>query len=60
MTEQERLDAHRYYAGQALRALIDRWDDDRDPERDRNVICHKAHVIADQMAATEETFRNGR
>lgn len=60
MTEPERKAAHRYYAGLAMQALIDRWDDDRDPEAYRTVICHKAHVIADQMVTAEETFRDGR
>ena len=38
---------HRYYAGVALRAMIDKWDGD--PEKGRFVIAHKAHLIADAM-----------
>lgn len=38
---------HRYYAGIALKALLEKWTDD--PEKGRFVIAHKAHLIADAM-----------
>lgn len=37
----------RYYAGIALKALLEKWTDD--PEKGRFVIAHKAHLIADAM-----------
>lgn len=40
-------DDHRYYAGIAMRAMIEKWDGD--PEKGRFVIAHKAHLIADAM-----------
>ena len=42
-----RQEEHRYYAGIALQAMIDKWDGD--PEKGRFVIAHKAHLIADAM-----------
>lgn len=48
VAETENLAAeHRYYAGIALKALLEKWTDD--PERGRFVIAHKAHLIADAM-----------
>lgn len=40
-------DHHRYYAGIALKAMIEKWTGD--PEKGRFVIAHKAHLIADAM-----------
>ena len=40
-------DDHRYYAGIALKTMIEKWTGD--PEKGRFVIAHKAHLIADAM-----------
>jgi hypothetical protein len=42
-----RQEEHKYYAGIALKAMIEKWDGD--PEKGRFVIAHKAHLIADAM-----------
>lgn len=42
-----RQEEHKYYAGIALQAMIEKWDGD--PEKGRFVIAHKAHLIADAM-----------
>lgn len=42
-----RQEDHRYYAGIALQAMINKWESD--PEKGRFVIAHKAHLIADAM-----------
>ena len=43
----ETIEDHRYYAGIALKAMIEKWTGD--PEKGRFVIAHKAHLIADAM-----------
>lgn len=42
---------HRYYAGIALQAMIEKWAGD--PEKGRFVIAHKAHLIADAMVNSD-------
>lgn len=44
-------DDHRYYAGIAMQALLEKWTGD--PEKGRFVIAHKAHLIADAMVNSD-------